>query len=116
MSVATTYNKGNKFGFQFPEKPQYTSLSDFADFQGEEAAAVRCLTINEKSKYGAQPIAWLDKDIALNMPRHTLEMVKEMIEDPNVIEAVKAGKLGIKARPYVGKDGKNYLGTEWVDL
>lgn len=116
MSVASTYNKGNKFGFQFPEKVSYTTLSEFADFQGEEAAAVRCLTINDKSKYGPQPIAWLDKGIALNMPRHTLDMVKEMIDDPAVIEAVKAGKLGIKARPYIGKDGKNYLGTEWVDL
>lgn len=116
MSVASKYNKGNKFEFNFPKNVHYTSLAEFADFQGEEPAVVRCLSINDRSKYGAQPIAWLDKDIALNMPRHMLASVQEMIADPEVVEAVKAGKLGIKARPYTAKDGKDYIGTEWVDL
>lgn len=116
MSVASKYNKGNKFLFTFPEKPNYVNLSDFADFQGEEPAVVHCLSINTKSKYGEQPIAWLDKDIALNMPRHMTDQVKDMIQDPEVVEAVVSGKLGIKARPYKGKDGKDYIGTEWIDL
>lgn len=118
MSFASKYSKKNPFNFTFPEKgnAHYSNLTEFAKFYGDTPVQILCLSINEQSKFGPQPCVWFNGDNCLNLPKYATEEVRRMINDPEVIEAVNAGIAGVKARKYQGRDGKTYVGFEWVDL
>ena len=115
MSISK-FNKGNPFGYEFPEKAKYAKLSETAAFYGDQPIRFECLSINTKGKFGPQPVAWIEGGTAVNLPKHLLEAVQAMIADPEVVAAVKAGKAGFRCRKYETRDGNEGLSAEWVDL
>ena len=112
--IAGKYNNGSKFTYQMPEGAPYKSLKDFGSVT---TILLRGLFIGTKGQYGDEAVALID-NAYVNLPKHTVDTVKDMIADSEFVEAVNAGKVGFKVRTY--EDTKYGKGTcysvEWVDL
>lgn len=68
------------------------------------------------SKYGKEPDAIID-GFKVNLPRHLLDTVNDMLDDDQVIEAIKAGKVGFKIYSYHSNSyDKDAYSVTWLDL
>lgn len=68
------------------------------------------------SKYGKEPDAIID-GFKVNLPRHLLDTVNDMLDDNQVIEAIKAGKVGFKIYSYHSSTyDKDAYSVTWLDL
>ena len=68
------------------------------------------------SKFGKEPDAIID-GFKVNLPRHLLDVVNDMLDDNQVIEAIKAGKVGFKIYSYhSGTYNKDAYSVTWLDL
>lgn len=110
MSFASKRNKGSKFNI------------DTTDFEFRKVGSLTedkvypvCGVTVFKTKYGDSPAAIL-QDCFLNLPKHLADDIIEILNDDEDVNAIKAGKVGIKRRDYTGKDGRQYTGIEWVDI
>lgn len=111
MGIANKYNRGNKFdvdttGFE------YVKLTEL---KVGETYRLCGFYINQKGEYGASPVAILE-DRFVNLPKHLLEVVRDMLIDDETIEAIRAGKFGFVPREYVDKKDKKRVSVEWCDL
>lgn len=100
------YNKVQLFEFEAPEHFEYKSLRDLAE-QGKSDHRVRSLFINNKSRYGDSPVAVTD-ECYINLPKHLLETVRNLMADDEVVSAINQGTLGFRIREYTNQWGKNY--------
>ena len=120
MSIASKYNKGSRFNYQWPTKEEatYAKLQGLYDVNNtDKVFTVRALLIGTKGKFGDEPVIGLDNNIIVNCPKHMVEVINMMLEDDDAIEAINAGKLGFKVRTYVDKTfGKLCYAVEWVDI
>jgi len=111
MSFAKKRNKGSKFnintqGFDFKK------LSELKDDQVYQVCGVKVFT----TKYGDSPAAIL-KDCYVNLPKHMADDVYEILVDDDDVDAINAGKVGLKKRSYHSdKYDKDCIGIEWVDI
>lgn len=71
---------------------------------GEEYA-LKGLYISKDRGYGNGAVALLD-GYKLNLPKHMLERVKEILEDEESIEEIKSGKAYIVISSYVSQTYK----------
>lgn len=68
------------------------------------------------SKFGKEPDAIID-GFKVNLPRHLLDTVEDMLDDNQVIEAIKAGKVGFKVYSYHSNTyNKDAYSVTWLDL
>ena len=68
------------------------------------------------SKFGKEPDAII-KGYKVNLPRHLLDTVEDMLDDNQVIEAIKAGKVGFKVYSYHSNTyNKDAYSVTWLDL
>lgn len=68
------------------------------------------------SKFGKEPDAIID-GFKVNLPRHLLDTVNDMLDDNQVIEAIKAGKVGFKIYSYHSSTyNKDAYSVTWLDL
>lgn len=68
------------------------------------------------SKYGKEPDAIID-GFKVNLPRHLLDTVNDMLDDDQVIDAIKAGKVGFKIYSYHSNSyDKDAYSVTWLDL
>lgn len=68
------------------------------------------------SKYGKEPDAIID-GFKVNLPRHLLDTVNDMLDDDQVIDAIKAGKVGFKIYSYRSNTyDKDAYSVTWLDL
>lgn len=115
MSILNKFNKGTQFTFRTPTEFEYSNLKDLVKEHGiKNKHRANALYINTKSRYGDHPVAVTDTAI-VNLPAHLLESVKEMIQEPEVVELANAGKLGFEVYEYEGANGKGHSIT-WIDL
>lgn len=106
-------NKNNKkFDFDMTGK-SFTYVKP-SELNPDEVYTVRMFYVNKKGKYGDAPCAVLDGNI-VNLPSHLLEDVKNIISNPEAVEAVNAGKCGIQSYSYE-KDGKDYYSINFVTI
>lgn len=114
--IAEKYNtnKGSKFTVQMPKDAPFMNLKDFSE---ESVVVLRGVYINSKGNYGEEAVGMIDNAF-VNLPKHMVDTVKNMIADGEFVDAVNAGKVGFKVRTY--EDTKHGKGTcytvEWVDL
>ena len=124
MGIANKYNKsGNKFSYQIPEgsEPVFVKASELCETipQNESGVVIRSMYINNKGKYGAHGVLVAsDPAILIDCPNHMTDTIKDMLNDDEVVEAVNAGKLGVKAYKYETKNAASGFayGLEFVDL
>ena len=113
MSIASKYNNGGvNWGIDTSEF-EYHSLSEL----GEEAEfLVRGLFINTKGKFGPAPVI-ISNDSYFNLPGYETDKVKEMLQDPELIDAIRAGKVAAVVRSFTdSKYNKESWTVEWKDL
>ena len=68
------------------------------------------------SKFGKEPDAII-QGFKVNLPRHLLDTVNDMLDDNQVIEAIKAGKVGFKIYSYHSNTyNKDAYSVTWLDL
>lgn len=115
MSYATKFNKGNKFTFKPAADAEYVSLEELYNKNPEQIHAVKTLYINTKSKFGDAPCVAVDPVIIVNLPKHLLETVKEMIDDNECVAAINNNEVKFKIYSYKDKTfNKTCYGVEWL--
>lgn len=75
---------------------------------------VRALWISEKGKFGPRPMLTSDT-FHLNLPAFMLSEVKAMIDDPEDVADINAGRAAFKVVTRTGKQGNQYKAIEWCD-
>lgn len=110
MSFAKKHNHENKFTYKLESE----TFKKLAELDENEVYTVRGLFISRKGKYGDHPVA-VGNDFFIDLPKHATQEVKDIIADDDDVKAINDGKVGIKARPYE-KDGKTYIGFDWIDI
>ena len=118
MSLADKYNHTTPtFTHQLPDSAPFKSLKDLYNGEkGENTYVVYGLYINKKGKFGDAPVA-ISEDFSINLPSHLCYVITEMLKDNEVVEAMNAGKFGLKVYEYIPKEyTKNCYSVKWVDL
>ena len=112
------YNKRRSpFTYEIPEGDEFKKLKELYDKKDPEAVfPVYYLAINRKSKYGPSPFAATDGCL-ISLPNHLADVVQDMIDDPEIVDMVNAGELGLKIVTYKKKDSRqlNYS-VVWVKI
>ena len=115
MSYATKFNKGNKFTFKPADDAQYVSLEVLYNKNPDQIHDVKALYINTKSKFGDAPCVAIDPVIIVNLPKHLLETVKEMINDAECVQAINNNEVKFKIYSYRDNTfNKTCYGVEWL--
>lgn len=122
MGLMSKFNLGNAFNDIDTTGFNYVSLEDLYKEQKDKPYQIQGVFINSKGKYGEEAVA-IGDHILINLPHYTVEAVHQMLEDENVVDAIKKGRVGIATHPYKNafskqSDGseKTFYSCEWVDL
>ena len=113
MSFAGRHNVAtfnvNTEGFTF------FGLSDLFNNEGAGVIyPVKGLYINTKSKFGAAPVIISD-DKFINLPSHLCEEVRSILSNPEDVEDIKAGHVGVTIYEYISHNRKCYS-INWEDM
>lgn len=102
MSYAAKFNKGkgNKFNFKLDDVAGYISLENLFNKNPEKIYDVKALYINTKSRFGDAPCVAIDPVTIVNLPKHLLETVKEMINDDECVDAINNNEVKFKIYSY----------------
>lgn len=115
MSIAK-FNHTNPFIFKAGEGFKYYSLRDLFQNNGADTVyRIMGLYINDKGRYGDQPLA-LTPHYYVNMPSHLMTDVTKMIRDQEIIDQINRGEAGFKIRAYTNRNGGTSYSVEWVDI
>lgn len=114
MSIAAKYNKG---GIDWGIDTKGFVFKKLSAFNVAQVIPVWGLFINTKSKFGASP-ALITDDCIVSLPNYMAETVKDMLHDAELVDAIKAGKVGAKVEEYTPKNNPELTArsVEWVDL
>ena len=114
MGLMNRFNKGSIDWGVDTSNMNYIKLSELAV---GDLVKVKGVYINSKGNFGAHPVAISDNGL-IDLPSHQTEAVQEMIASPEVVEAMKGGKVGFKVRSYdADKFGKkDCRSVEWIDI
>lgn len=116
MKFADKYNKSfAQFTFKPADGTEYRSLKEMYNGEnGDNIYPVKGMYINRKSKFGDSPVIVSD-EYFINLPKHLLENVQEMLKDNELIEAINANKFGCEVYEYE-TNGKTCYSVNWVDM
>ena len=98
----------NKYGSAFPEynfperEREFAKLSELSE---DTVYPILALFINTKGKFGDQGVIYT-QDKIVNLPKHLLELVKEMRADNDVTQAINEGQLGFEVYSYLTDEGR----------
>lgn len=115
-SLMSKFNNTNVFGIDTSEY-KYTNLSTLFNTDPEATHKVLGLFVNTKGKYGSEPNAIIENNLIVNLPRHLLETVNELLDDDRYIDYIKAGHVGFTIYQYhSSKYNKDAYSVTWYDL
>lgn len=119
MGFLDKYNKGG-ITFDIDIKGfRFVALEDlYKRDNGKTIFAIDGLYINKKSSFGDHPVAIVGvEEMLVDLPAHMTEDVRAMLGDPEVIEGIKAGKVGFVVQEYEQKKfKKTCYGIKWEEL
>lgn len=118
MSFAKKHNKGGVLFDINIEDFKFTTLKDLYENDAKAVYGVDGIFINNKSKYGSHPVIINTAlDMLVDLPKHMLDDVKKILEDPEDVELIKSGKVGFSIEEYKDKNyGKTCYGVKWEDI
>lgn len=113
MGVASKYNNSNVDWGIDTKNFEYHPLSE----AGVGTEIIVCgLFINPKGKYDPAPVL-IASDRYYNLPSYMTDTVKEMLQDDELVAAVKDRKVGAVVRTFTDKKyGKESWTVDWSDL
>lgn len=107
------YNKNSVFDYKLPEDSEFKKLSALDE---GKTYVIHGLFISTKGKFGDHPVA-IGNTFYIDLPKNTLETVKEMLNDEETVTAINAGLVGITPESYHSKTyDKDCIGVKWVDV
>lgn len=115
MSFATRFNKGQSFNIDTRDF-KYVKMSDLYAERGADAINYVDGMFLHTGKLGTQPV-FVDGEnkILVNAPAYLVDTVREILNDPEAVNDIKAGKVGYKIREYESH-GKKCYAVIWVDI
>lgn len=115
MSFASRHNRGNRWDIK-TDNFEYKKITEVVAADGEDVPyKVFGVLYNPTGKYGESVVVILESCF-VNLPKHMVETVKEILASSEDVEDIKAGKVGIEFYSYQGSDGKTYYSANWIDL
>lgn len=110
-------NKFNKGGIDWGIDTKDLEYRDLKEYKEGDVITIKGLFINKKGNYDDHPVAIIDGAL-LDLPAHLNDAALEILADNEVVEAIKAGKVGVKIRSYdANKYGKkDCRSVEWIDI
>ena len=118
---------GNKYGRKSvtwkvtTKGRKYFKLEDLAaQYAPDRKYIIDCMYINTMSKYGDAPVvgvADVREPFMVNLPKHLLKDVHDMLQDTEAVEAIQLGRAGFKIRTYNPKGSNRVCYTvDWIDI
>ena len=98
----------NKYGSAFPEYNFPEREREFAKLQELTEGTrytIQALFINKKGKFGDQGVIYTSNKI-VNLPKHLLELVKELRADSEVTQAINERQLAFEVYSYSTDEGR----------
>lgn len=115
-SLMSKFNNTNVFGIDTSDY-KYTNLATLFNTDPDAKHKVLGLFVNTKGKYGSEPNAIIENNLIVNLPRHLLETVNELLDDDRYIDYIKAGHVGFTIYQYhSSKYNKDAYSVTWLDL
>ena len=110
-------NRFNKGAIDWGMDTKDFPYKDLKEYKEGDIIVIHGLFINKKGNFGDHPVAIMD-DALLDLPAHLNDAALDILGDNEVVEAIKAGKVGVKVRSYdADKFGKkDCRSVEWVDI
>ena len=119
MGIMSKYNKGGvTFEVDIKNFTFVPLETLFARDGGKTIFGIDGLYINKKSSFGDHPVAIVAvENMLVDLPSHMTEDVKEILADPEAVEAIKSGKVGFTVQMYEQKQyKKTCYGIRWEDI
>lgn len=119
MGIMDKYNKGGvTFDIDITDFTFADLRSLFEKSKEGEVFKIDGLYINKKSSFGDHPVAIMVKEKLLaDLPAHLTEDVKTMLQDEEVVTAIKSGHVGFTIHKYYQeKFKKDCFGIRWEDI
>lgn len=116
MSYATKFNKSvNKFTFKQGDDVKYLSLEDLYNMSENKIYPVKALYINKKSMYGDAPCIVINEDTTVNLPKHLLDTVIDMINDEECVNAINNNEVEFEIYSYKDKSfNRTCYSVSWL--
>lgn len=115
MAIAGKYNKAKRFTFEAPKDFSYAKLEELYKEGEVNVRPLKALYINTKGKFGDRPLAVTDKCF-VNLPNHMLNIVKEMLNDDELVKAINEDKVAFEIYSYEDKTyNKVCYSVNWID-
>lgn len=116
QGLMSRFNDSNVFGIDTAGY-KYVGLAELHDTDPDATHKLLGLFINSKGKFGAEPNAIIDHKIIVNLPRHLLDTVNELLDDNKYIEYIRQGHVGFKVYQYhSNKYNKDAYSVTWLDI
>lgn len=114
--LMSKFNNTNVFGIN-TSNYKYTNLNILYNTDPNATHKVLGVFVNTKGKYGAEPNAIIENNLIVNLPRHLLETVNELLDDDSYIDYIKSGHVGFSIYQYhSNKYDKDAYSVTWLDL
>lgn len=95
---------------------KWVDLRTLYDTDPEKQYKVLGLFTNNSGKFGTEPVAIVD-GFLVNLPRHILVAVQQMLDSDEIIQYIKDGHCGFKIYQYhSSRYNKDAYSIEWLDI
>lgn len=125
MGIVSKFNHSNPFSNIVTDGFNYVDLTDIESHSQGKPYVIHGMYVQNKGKFGPEPVA-INKDdkVLINLPHFLVDDVKEMLADQEVIDAIKANKVGIQVTHFTNAYSKRdangnlipFCSVEWIDL
>lgn len=120
MAFAEKHNKStsNVFTYQQIKDAPYIKVKDVynnGNTSKDTALTVRGCYVNRGGRYGDSP-ALICEGFNVNLPNHMLQEVNDILQDPQDIADINAGRVWFYAYEYTNRNGGSSYSIRWVDL
>lgn len=116
QGLMSRFNNTNVFGID-TSNYKYVGLKELFDTDPDAHHKVLGFFVNTKGKFGAEPNAITDNKLIVNLPRHLLETVNELLDDDKYIEYIKQGHVAFTVYQYhSSKYNKDAYSVTWLDI
>lgn len=118
MGLMDKYNKGGvRFNVDI-ENFTFCNLRDLYERVKDLVILIDGLYINTKGCFDDHPVAIVSTySLLVDLPPHLTEDVKEMLQDDEVVEAIRSGHVGFTIHEYEQNTyKKTCYGIHWEDI
>ena len=112
----TQFNKNNFEKIEWNVNTKGFAFKKLSDFysHGIKTIQVFGFFFTKSENYGLQPIA-IAKDCLVNIPTHKKDVISEMLENADCVNAIKNGECSLKVHEYKSKYNKVCYDFDFVN-